>query len=149
MAQEHPEDLKTLVRRWFDEVWNRRLRVSIDELMSPDCVVYGLAEGQGPVHGRDGFIPFFERFVSAFPDIRITVDQVVSEGDSAVARIRATATHTGDGLGIAATNRPVNLTGIVWSRWRDGKIVEAWNEFDAWGLMQQLTGPASLTVKQR
>ena len=146
MAQQQ-EDNKTLVRRWFDEVWNRRLRVSIDELMSPECVVYGLAEGQGPVHGREGFIPFFERFVSAFPDIRITVDEVIAEGATTVARIRATAIHTGDGLGIAATHRPVNLTGIVWARWRDGQIVEAWNEFDALGMMQQLTGPPPMKIK--
>jgi steroid delta-isomerase-like uncharacterized protein len=141
------EDNKTLVRRWFEEVWNRRLRVSIDELMSPDAVVYGLAEGQGPVKGHDGFVPFFERFVSAFPNIRITVDALVAEGDTTVARISATATHTGDGLGIAATNRPVNLTGIVWARWRDGKIIEAWNEFDALGMMQQLTGPPPMKIK--
>lgn len=146
MAQEQEEN-KALVRRWFEEVWNRRLRVSVDELMSPDALVFGLTEGQGPVKGRDGFVPFFERFVAAFPDIRITVDAVVAEGDTTVARIRATATHTGEGLGIAATHRPVNLTGIVWTRWRDGKIVEAWNEFDALGMMQQLTTPPPVKIK--
>jgi steroid delta-isomerase-like uncharacterized protein len=146
MAQQQ-EDNKTLARRWFEEVWNRRLRVSIDELMSPDCVVHGLAEAQGPVKGREGFVPFFERFVAALPDIRITVDDVVAEGDTTVVRIRAQATHTGEGLGIAATHRPVNLTGIVWARWQDGQIVEAWNEFDALGMMQQLTTPPPVRIK--
>jgi steroid delta-isomerase-like uncharacterized protein len=146
MAQEQEEN-KALVRRWFDEVWNRRLRVSIDELMSPEAIVYGLAEGQGPVKGRDGFVPFFERFVSAFPDIRITVDDIVAEGNTTVARISARAKHTGEGLGIAATHRPVSLTGIVWARWQGGKITEAWNEFDALGMMQQLTGPPPVKVK--
>ena len=133
------EQNKELVRRWFAEVWNRRLRIAIDELMSPDAVIYGLAEGPEAVKGKDGFVPFFERFVSAFPDIEIVIDDVVAEGDVTVARIHAKATHTGEGLGVAATGRPVRVTAIVWARWQDGKIVEAWNELDALGMMQQIS----------
>jgi predicted ester cyclase len=142
-----PPDNKTLARRWFEEVWNNRRRDAIGELSHPDAVTYGLGEGGGPGRIAD-FIPFWERFIATFPDLRITVEDVIAEGDKTAIRIHATGTHTGDAMGIAPTQRPVRLTGIIITRWKDGKIIEAWNEFDAWGMMQQLAGPAPMKIKQ-
>jgi predicted ester cyclase len=65
-------------------------------------------------------------------------------------RILATGTHTGDGLGIPPTGRPVRATGIIIMRWDDsGRIAEGWNEFDAAGMQRQLAAPAVPAVAMR
>jgi steroid delta-isomerase-like uncharacterized protein len=133
-------DNKQLTRRWFEEVWNQRRVATIHEMIVPGTVAFGLTES-GHAMSVEGFMPFFERFTGAFPDLRIAVEDVVGEGDQTVCRLRATGTHTGAQLGMQPTGRAVAFSAIVWCRWRDGRIAESWNEFDAWGLMQQLGAP--------
>jgi len=139
-------DLKALSRRWFDEVWNDRRLDVVPELSHEHAVVYGLVGDGKPAKIAD-FIPFRERFLQTFPDFHIKVDDVIQEGDKTVVRLTATGTHEGDAMGIAPTGRRVNLSALIMTRWKDGKIIEAWNEFDAWGMMQQLTGPAAMKIK--
>lgn len=141
------QDNKALTRRWFEEVWNNRRHQAIAELAHPNVTAYGLAEGATAV-GIDQFIPFYERFLATFPDMYIKVEDVIGEGDKTAVRLTATGTHTGDAMGLAPTNRKVTFSGIILTRWKDGKIIEAWNEFDAWGMMQQLTGPAPMKIKE-
>jgi len=112
-------DNKTLVRRWFDEVWNNRNRAAIAELSHPEAHVFGLAE-PGKAIRIDGFLPFYERFLATFPDIHITVDDVIVEGDQSALRLRATGTHTGGAMGVAPSGNRINLSGIIWTRWKDG-----------------------------
>ena len=138
-----PTDIRQLARRWFEEVWNRGNDATITELASADAVIHGLGEGGRKLAGAEGFRHFYRLFRSAFPDLHVTVEDIIAEGDKAAVRITFTGTHTGDGLGIPATGRNVNATGIIITRWRDGQIVEGWNEFDAAGMMQQLTAPAA------
>ena len=133
-----PHDIRALSRRWFDEVWNNRNRAAIAELSHPEAQVLGLAE-PGKAIRIDQFLPFYERFLATFPDIHITVDDVIVEGDQSALRLRATGTHTGGAMGVPPSGNRVNLSGIIWTRWKDGKIIEAWNEFDALGMMQQMT----------
>jgi len=132
-----PSDIKTLARRWFEEVWNQARDATIDELIAPDCVAHGLEDSGKDMPGPQ-FRRFYRQFVSGFPDVKISVDQVIAEGDTTAVRITARATHAGDGLGIKATGRKVIVSGICMMRWRDGKIVEAWNEFDESGLLRQI-----------
>jgi steroid delta-isomerase-like uncharacterized protein len=132
-----PSDIKALARRWFEEVWNQARDATIDELIAPDCVAHGLEDSGKDMPGPQ-FRRFYRQFVSGFPDVKISVDQVIAEGDTTAVRITARATHSGDGLGISATGRKVTVSGICMMRWRDGKIVEAWNEFDAAGLLRQI-----------
>ena len=140
-------DNKALARRWFDEVWNNRRKEVIYELTDPNVVTYGLAEGQKAT-GVAEFLPFYERFIATFPDIHIKVEDAIAEGDKTAVRLSATGTHTGDAMGIAPTGRPVRLTALILIRWKNGKMIEAWNEFDAWGMMQQMAGPAAMKVKE-
>jgi len=141
-----PHDLKALSRRWFDEVWNQRRLASIAELSHPEAIAYGLdAEGKGITF--DKFYPFHKRFIDTFPDFHIKVDDVIEEGDKTVVRLTATGTHTGHAMGVSPTGRRIRMTGMIMIRWRDGKIIEGWNEFDAWGMMQQLSGPPAMYVK--
>jgi steroid delta-isomerase-like uncharacterized protein len=128
-------DNKALIRQWFDEVWNTGRESAIDELMANGGLVHGLGED---LVGPAGFKPFHRAFRDAFPDMIVHLDQVIAEGDTVAARWTATGTHRGDGLGFAATGRPVSFTGMVFARIADGKLVEGWNSMDQLGMMQQL-----------
>jgi steroid delta-isomerase-like uncharacterized protein len=122
---------KTLIHRWFEEVWNQRSEAAIDELFADDGVAHGLNDADGnPVRGCEAFKTLHRAFLAAYPDLHITVEDTVAEGDKIAARCTVRATHAGDGLGVAATNNPVEFTGLTIVRLKDGKIVEAWNEFD-------------------
>ena len=128
-----------VLHRWFEEVWNKGREEAIDELFAEDGIAHGLADDQGQeLRGPTGFKPFFRKFKDAFPDIQIVIEDCIAEGDKATARCTVRAQHTGDGLGVAATNNPVEFTGMCIVRVRDGKIVEAWNNFDFMSLNQQI-----------
>jgi steroid delta-isomerase-like uncharacterized protein len=136
---EQSEALKVLVRRWFEEVWNKGREEAIDELFAEDGIAYGLADETGaPLRGASGFKPFFRNFRNAFPDIEVVVEDTIAEGDRVAARCTVRATHAGDSLGFAATQKPMEITGMTIVRVRDGQIVEAWNNFDFMGMFQQL-----------
>lgn len=69
-------------------------------------------------------------FLSAFPDLRVTVDDVIADESKAVVRWTATATHQGDGLGIALTGRKVRFQGVTWIHFDCGKFMKAWQFSD-------------------
>jgi steroid delta-isomerase-like uncharacterized protein len=137
------EDNKALVRRWFEEVWNKGREEAIDEMFAADGVAHGL--GDEPLRGAAGFKPFYRTFREAFPDVEVIVEDTIVEGDKVVARCRVRASHQGDTLGYAATHQPTEFTGITIARVRGGKIVEAWNNFDFMSMHQQL---GALTLRQ-
>src|SRR5215218_1495608 len=74
----------------------------------------------------------------AFPDLRVSVEDLVAEGDRVAARLRFRGTHLGELDGIAPTGRRVDCSGIVISRIEEGKIAEDWANFDDLGMMRQL-----------
>lgn len=128
-----------ILRRWFDEVWNKGREEAIDEMLAADGVAHGLVDENGEeLRGPAGFKPFFRRFRAAFPDIEVSVEDCICEDDRAAARCTVRATHQGDSLGVAATHSPVDFDGLCIVRVRDGKIVEAWNNFDFARLNQQI-----------
>lgn len=129
----------SVMHRWFEEVWNKGREEAIDEMFADEGIAHGLVDENGEeLRGPTGFKPFFRKFRDAFPDIHITIEDCVCEGDKTAARCRVTAKHTGEGLGIAATGNPVEFTGICIVRVKDGKIVEAWNNFDFMSLNKQV-----------
>ena len=132
-----------LIHRWFEEVWNKGRAEVIDEMFDCDGVAHGLTDESGnELCGPEGFKPFFENFRNAFPDIQVKVEDTVVEGDKVAARCTVTGTHKGEGVGLAATDRRVEFTGMTIARVKDGKIVEAWNNFDFMTMFQQLSPPA-------
>lgn len=132
-------DNDALIRRWFEEVWNKGRAEAIDELLAEDGVLYGLSDASGqPVSGLAAFREFHKSFREAFPNILVTVEDTVSEGDKVAARCAVRGQHTGDGLGFAATQAQIEFTGIAIVRVEDGKIVEAWNNFDFMTMHKQL-----------
>jgi steroid delta-isomerase-like uncharacterized protein len=133
------EENKALLRRWFDEVWNKKNADAIDEMLAADGIAHGLSDDENqPLKGPAGFKPFHDVFRGAFPDIEVVVEDMIAEGDKVVARCSVRGNHTGDHLGIAASNSPVLFTGIAIVRIEDGMIVEAWNNFDFLKMNRQI-----------
>jgi steroid delta-isomerase-like uncharacterized protein len=130
---------KTILHQWFEEVWNKRREELIDELLSEDAVHHGLGGVEGEkLRGIEPFKQFYRAFITAFPDLEVTVEDTVSEGEKLTARCTVRGTHTGEGLPIAPTNKKVEFTGIGMCVFKDGKFVEVWNEFDFMKMYAQL-----------
>ena len=125
-----------VVRRWFKEVWDEGREESIDALMAPYGVAYGLPGG--PMHGPTAFKALFRMFRNALSDLSIEVVRTVTEGDTIAAHCHVTARHSGDAFGGAASGQPVDFWGISILRVEDGKIVEGWNCFDMLCMYQQI-----------
>ena len=126
---------KAVLRRWFEDVWNKKKIETIDALLAPGAVVSGVGRD---MHGPEDFKAFYRAYCDAFPDIRLQIDGLIAEGDMVVARFSGTATHTGGGLGFAPTNRPVKVFGIAMCRVEKGRIVEGWNAFNQMEMFQQM-----------
>ena len=133
------EEYENFMQRWFEEVWNRQREDAIDEMCDENVVANGLTDAEGnTIRGIEAYKTSFRTFISAYPNMKITVEDTITEGDKIAARCRVSATHEGAGLGVAPTNQPVEFTGMTMVRIKDGKIVEAWNEFDFMKMYSQL-----------
>ena len=127
---------KALMRRELEEVWNKHNPDAIDEIYAPDFVNHNAPPGMP--NDREGFQAFVGINLGAFPDVKVTSDSLVAEGDKVVSRWTGTGTHTGELMGIPATGKRIKMTGITIARVAAGKIAELWIESDQMGLMQQL-----------
>ena len=134
-SQPSPE---ALIRRWFDEVWDKKMSETIDELFPEDAVMWGVGRPEDSSRGAGVFKELYYRMIHACPDVKITLDDVVQENDKAFARWTLTMTHTGEGLGVPPTNGRVEIKGMSACRVRDGKIMEGWNVWDQLGMARQL-----------
>jgi len=134
MAASPPE----VLGGWFTRVWNQGDESAIDELYAANAIAHGLPGASRQGQGPDAFKPFFRTFRSAFPNIHIEVTHCVCEGDLCTVHCEVTGTHTGDGLGVAPTNRSVRFTGMTMARVTNGQIQEGWNSYDFLTLYQQL-----------
>jgi predicted ester cyclase len=129
----------TLINRWFEEVWNKGREEAIDEMSWEDVPGHGLIGPDGKeVQGIESFKAHYRQLRAALSDIHVEVEEVVTEGDLTVARCVVTAKHTGEGLGKRPKGNLVNFTGMTMARIKDGKIVEAWNNFDFLTMFQQM-----------
>jgi steroid delta-isomerase-like uncharacterized protein len=88
--------------------------------------------------GREGVKQFFTYFFSAFPDLQLTVEDILAEGDRVVTRWTMRGSHHGEFFGIPATGRQVTVTGMDIWRIADGKAAEHWDSIDNLGMLQQL-----------
>lgn len=127
------EDNKALVRRGFEEIWNRGNLAVIDEFIAPNYVDH---EPTTTLQGPEAHKQFVLMYRSAIPDLHITIEDQIAEGDKVVTRWTARGTHQGPLMGIPPTGKQAVVTGI--DRFANGKAVEAWNNFDALGMLQQL-----------
>jgi steroid delta-isomerase-like uncharacterized protein len=133
-------DNAAIARRWFREVWGPGGERTVDELLDRDSV--GWMEGR-EVRGVSDFKDARRALLETFPDLTITVDDLVHEGDKVAVQWTVNATHAGDGLGIPATNRKVTFRGMTWLEIRDGRVVSGWDSWNLGGLIQTLAQPAA------
>jgi steroid delta-isomerase-like uncharacterized protein len=131
------EENKAIVRRLNDEVWSEGRLEVIDELIADDFVttVVGAPE---QIRGPQGFREFVAMYRKAFPDLRITVDEQIAEGETVVTRWTATGTNEGELMGMPASGKQATTAGININRVAGGKLVEGWGLFDQLGLLQQI-----------
>src|SRR3990172_10163106 len=130
------EENKVIVRRLMEEVWNKENLAITDELFATSFVSY-LPGSPDPLN-REGYKQVLTMFRTAFPDMRLTIEDQVSEGDKVVTRWTVRGTHRGDFQGIPPTQKQVTVTGMTIDCIVLGKIVENRIEFDQLGMMQQL-----------
>lgn len=108
----------------------------LDEIVARDVRDHNPDPGQGP--GIEGVKELFRRLGSAFPDLQVTVEDQIAEGDKVVNRVIFRGTHSGDFQGTPATGKQIGTQVIDIMRIKDGKIVERWGQGDDLGMMQQL-----------
>lgn len=132
-----PEENKALINRYFDEAWNKRNPAADDMFISPEVVVHAPPLPGAPP-GVDGPKAVLGMFIRAFPDLNVTNEDLVAEGDMVMQRWVSHVTHEGPLFGIPPTGKKVTLKGINLFRIKDGKIVERWGAVDALGMMQQI-----------
>ena len=131
------EQNKTVVRRLFDELWNKGNMQVADELIAP---TYQHHDSSSPDFGKG---PESEKkrvnlYRTAFHDLRLNIEDLYAEGETVVARWSCRGVHKGDLSGIAPTGKQFAITGITIARFSNGKIVEGFVNWDALGLMRQL-----------
>ena len=127
---------KIIARRFNEDVWGRGDEAALEELFAPDFVDHGALPGQSP--DREGHKQILAAFRSAFPDLSVTTEDIIAEGDKVVSRWTARGTHQGDLMGIAPTGNRVTIKGIDVLRTAEGRIVERWAQFNNLEVMQQL-----------
>ncbi|MFQ5691175.1 MAG: ester cyclase [Gemmatimonadota bacterium] len=132
---------EVLVRQVLELINDRNLDAAF-EFYAPDYIYHG--PGGQELRGRDGIRGLWEVFLAAFPDLHSTVDDVISEGDKLVLRWTVQGTHTGEFLGIPASNKQMSLPVTEIFRIAGGQLVEAWDQYDRLYLMEQIDAiPAS------
>ena len=133
-----PEENKALARRSWEIVTEGSLDTLEDALAEVYAEDFVLHEPDEDIVGIEGLKQFVSMIRAGFPDLRVTLEDAIAEGEKVVSRWTAQGTHQGELMGIAPTGNRVTITGITIHRIEDGKIVEEWENWDALGMMQQL-----------
>jgi steroid delta-isomerase-like uncharacterized protein len=120
----------------FEEWINQKNLSSVDDIVAPDYVDHSLPPDapRGPASTKK----FLPPLLAAFPDVHVTIEDMIAEGDKVVVRNTWHATHKGTWNGIQATGRPVTFSGIVIWRIANGKVTDRWASLDELGMMRQL-----------
>ena len=129
---------ETLVRRWFEEIWNQGNIAAAEELLAPRAVLHEAGVSGEPNMDIEEFTVHWRAIRQAVPDIHFDMVFAFEAGEHIAARLVVTGTHTGAGLGLEPTGRAFRITGMVIARVRDGKMIEGWNNFDLLGLFEQV-----------
>jgi steroid delta-isomerase-like uncharacterized protein len=128
---------KSVERRLIEQVWNRGNFAVVDELIASDYIGHS-STPDGETEGRQGYKQFYAALRHAFPDLQVTVEDQIAEGDRVVTRWTARGTHTGSFQDIPPTGKQGDITGITIDRIANGKVVECWTNADDLGMLQLL-----------
>jgi predicted ester cyclase len=127
---------KAVYRRFIREVFNEGGLETLEEVLSPSYICRDAPPGTPP--GPEGIKEIVSMFRAGFPDLGITIDEQVAEGDLVCSRATLRGTHPGVLFGIPGTGKAVTMPGLTMVRIIDGRLVESWVKNDVMGLMSQL-----------
>jgi predicted ester cyclase len=136
------EQNKIIIRRYYEEIANQRQLAIADEIIDPDFKLFPWSE---PPFGPEGVKHFITWLcIITFPDLQVTIEDIVAAGDRVAVRVTLHATQTNpinwlaNFRTIPPTDKPFALQEYVFWRLAEGKIVERWLLVDTWGMLQQL-----------
>ncbi len=132
------EENKALARRYLEEIWDKGNVDLIDELFTTDFVRHGPPAVEGEVRGPEGFKGLVSTYHAGLPDFRVTIDDMIAEGDRVVSRWMVRGTHQGELMGSAPTGNQVTFTGYLFDRIAGSKIEEEWVDYDTLHVMQEI-----------
>lgn len=136
-----PRRNEAVVRRLLEEVFNRGRTDLLTELIATDHIGH---DPFGDHYGPEGLRIAVAEYREAFPDLQMTVEDLVADGDRVVHRFTLRGTHAGPFMGIPPTGQVVTVTGIAIDRLADAKVAESWVSFDGLDLLRQLGASSTL-----
>ena len=136
----NPDHNKALVRRWVSELWNKGNLAAASDVFAP---TYFHRTPVATFSNLAVFLQMISDFRAGVPDVQVAIQDLIADDDKVVFRWLLTGTHRGILFGIAPTNKSISQSGITIQHVENGKIVEAWAEFNAGGLRQSLAEASS------
>jgi steroid delta-isomerase-like uncharacterized protein len=130
-----PEAAEKAVRRFYDEMINKRNLDILDEMVAPDFIDHSPSMNADTVEDQKAIM---KEMIGAFPDLNVMIDDLVVVGDKVIVRWTMTGTNSGELMGMPATGKSVKVSGISVDRVGGGKIHEHWENWDELGFMAQL-----------
>jgi steroid delta-isomerase-like uncharacterized protein len=134
-------DPKQLISRFVEELWNERRLDVADAIFADDCVTHQLRSGvpmDAVPRGPQAIKDHVKAWIANFPDLRFSIEQMLSEGDRVVTQLLMEGTHQGPWLGIPPSGKKMQIRMFTVHRIAQGKIVEDWVLVESLGLFQQL-----------
>jgi len=135
-SQSTLESNKTRMRMFYDDIMNKKKLDVLNDYIDAGFVEHETAPGFTP--DRDGTKKFFTMWFAAFPDLKVTVNQILAEGDLVATAVTFTGTQKGEFMGAPASGKVMTITGLDIVRIKDGKATEHWGASDHLTMMQQL-----------
>jgi steroid delta-isomerase-like uncharacterized protein len=127
---------KAMVRRVYDEIINQGNLNVADQIFASDYVYR--SPGSPELRGPEGFKELIAGYRGAFPDLHMTIDELIAEGDAVASRWTASGTHRGELMGIPPSGKQVTISGLIITRFAGGKATDDFEIFDTMGLLQQI-----------
>jgi steroid delta-isomerase-like uncharacterized protein len=131
-----PQDNKAIVSQFIEEFKNKANHAIVQELFAEDFVHHFKDPNLPP--GREAMMLLGQAVVAGFPDVQVTVEDLLADGDKVIERTTARATHQGTFNGVPATGKPVLWTEIHIYRLAHGRIAELWSEIDFLAILMQI-----------
>lgn len=127
---------KAIVKSFLQEVLNGKAVASVDKYVAANYVDHSVVPGLP--NNREGFKELLNQFFNAFPDMKVTIEDIIAEEDRVVLRVTSSGTHKGEFMGIAPTGKSFSIGEIHIMRMENGQMVEHWGIEDNMSMMQQL-----------
>lgn len=135
MSSEETDNNNEAILKNAIDNWNEGDLDGYLQIYDPSVVLHGYV---GVEPGLENVKKFYQAFLTAFPGVQITIDDIITEGDKVCCRFTTAGIHKGELMGIPPTNKSVNFTGITILRFKEGKCIERWSQADFLGMMQQI-----------